>query len=53
MPTSNDYRQRAAECVELMNEANEWYVNTALLELAAVFRIRAGKLEISERTKTQ
>jgi len=28
-------------------------VNTALLELAAVFRIRAEKLESFERTKTQ
>jgi hypothetical protein len=53
MPTSNEYRQRAAECVELMNEANEWYVNTALLELAAVFRIRAEKLESPGRPKTQ
>jgi hypothetical protein len=53
MPTSNEYRQRAAECVELMSEANEWYVNTALLELAAVFRIRAEKLESPGRPKTQ
>jgi hypothetical protein len=53
MPTSKEYRQRADECVELMSEANEWYVNTALLELAAVFRIRAEKLERPERTKTQ
>ena len=52
MPTSNDYRQRADECVELMNEVNEWYVNTALLELAVVFRNRAEKLECFERTKT-
>jgi hypothetical protein len=44
MPTSKEYRQRAAECVELMSEANEWYVKTALLELAAVFRIRAERL---------
>ena len=51
MPTSKEYRQRAAECVELTSEANEWYVNTALLELAAVFRIRAEKLERFERTR--
>jgi len=48
MPTSNDYRQQADECVELMSEANEWYVNTALLELSAVFRKRAEKLERPE-----
>jgi hypothetical protein len=50
MPTSKEYRQRADECVELMSKANEWYVNTALLELAAVFRNRAEKLEGHERT---
>jgi hypothetical protein len=52
MPTSKEYRQRADDCVELMKEANEWYVNTALLELAAVLRNRAEKLERHERTKT-
>ncbi len=52
MPTSKEYRQRADECVELMSEANEWYVNTALLELVAVFRDRAEKLERPGRTKT-
>jgi hypothetical protein len=45
MPTSKEYRQRADHCVELMSEANEWYVNVALLELAEVFRMRAEKLE--------
>ena len=39
MPTSKEYRQRADECVELMCEANEWYVNTALLELAKCSRL--------------
>jgi hypothetical protein len=53
MPTSKEYRQRADECVELMCEANEWYVNTALLELAEVFRIRAEKLERYEGTTMQ
>ena len=53
MPTSKEYRQRADECVELMCEANEWYVNTALLELAEAFRIRAEKLERYEGTTMQ
>ena len=53
MLTSKEYRQRADECVELMCEANEWYVNTALLELAEVFRIRAEKLERYEGTTMQ
>ena len=29
MPTTKEYRQRADECLELMREANEWYVKTA------------------------
>ena len=53
MPTSKEYRQRADECVELMCESNEWYVNTALLELAEVFRIRAEKQERYEGTTMQ
>ena len=53
MLTSKEYRERADECVALMSEGNERYVNTALLELAAVFRNRAEKLERPERTTTQ
>ena len=45
MPTPKEYRERAQECVELTNEPNEWYVKTALLQLAAEFRRRAEKLE--------
>ena len=45
MPTPNEYRQQASECLELMKEANEWYVRTALLELAVEFQKRAQKLE--------
>jgi hypothetical protein len=46
-------RERADECVALMSEGNERYVNSALLELAAVFRNGAEKLERPERTTTQ
>ena len=34
MPTPYKYRQQADECLQRMNEASEWYVKTALLELA-------------------
>jgi hypothetical protein len=47
MPTSQQYRQQADECLDLTKEANEWYVKMALLELAAVFNKRAKILEHS------
>jgi hypothetical protein len=40
MPTPKEYRQRAHECLELTDEANQWYVKTALLQLAAEFQRR-------------
>ena len=51
MPTSKEYRQRAHECLELTHEeANEWYVKTALLQLAAEFQKRAERLERSNES---
>jgi hypothetical protein len=50
-PTPKEYRQQADECLELTNEANEWYVRIALVELAAAFRKRAQELERTERTR--
>ena len=47
MPTPKAYRLRADECLELTNEADEWYVKTALLQLAAEFQKRAERLERS------
>jgi hypothetical protein len=47
MPTPKEYRQRAHECLELTDEANQWYVKTALLQLAAEFQKRAERLERS------
>jgi hypothetical protein len=47
MPTPKEYRLRADECLELTNEADEWYVKTALLQLAAEFQKRAARLERS------
>ena len=45
MPTPKEYRLRADECLELMNEANQWYVKTALMKLATEFQKRAERLE--------
>ena len=45
MPTPYEYRQQADECLLRMKETNEWYVKTALLELAVEFQRRARKLE--------
>jgi hypothetical protein len=47
MPTPKEYRSRARECLELTDEANQWYVKAALLQLAAEFQRRAEKLEHS------
>jgi hypothetical protein len=47
MPTPKEYRLRADECLELMDEANVWYVKTALLKLATEFQKRAERLERS------
>jgi hypothetical protein len=38
MPTPKEYRLRADECLELMDQANLWYVKTALLKLATEFQ---------------
>ena len=45
--TPKEYRSRARECLELTDEANEWYVKTALLQLAAEFQRRAERLELN------
>jgi hypothetical protein len=45
MPTPKEYRLRASECLELTNEADQWYVKTALLQLAVEFQKRAERLE--------
>jgi hypothetical protein len=48
--TPKEYRLRARECLELTDEANEWYVKTALLQLAAEFQRRAERLEHSNES---
>jgi hypothetical protein len=51
MTNSKEYRLRATECLELLNEPNEWYVRAALLELAHEFRKRAEKIECTEQIR--
>ncbi len=51
MPTPKEYRQQAEECLELASEAEEVYVKTALIELAADFQEIADKLEHRERLR--
>jgi hypothetical protein len=46
MPTSNECRQHAEECLRLANETTQIYARQALLELAAEFREIADQLEI-------
>jgi hypothetical protein len=51
MPTPNEYRELAAECLERISSAREWYVMTALLELSVEFRRRAEKLDRAEQQR--
>ena len=45
MPTAQEYRYQAEECLELAREAKELYVQTALVELAREFIDKARELE--------
>ena len=45
MPTAQEYRYQAEECLELAREAKELYVRTALVELAREFIEKARELE--------
>ena len=45
MPTAQEYRYQAEECMELAKEAREPYVQSALLELATEFIEKARELE--------
>jgi hypothetical protein len=51
MPTPKEYRLRAHECLELTNETHQWYVKTALLQLAVEFQKRAERLERSNEVR--
>ena len=45
MDTPREYRQRAADCFRLANEASDVYVEAALTELAIEFRKMATPLK--------
>jgi hypothetical protein len=45
METSRQYRQQAADCLQLANEASDAYVKVSLTELATEFRHRAEAVE--------
>jgi hypothetical protein len=47
MQTPYEYRQQADECLQRMKETSEWYVRTALLELALEFQRRARQSQAS------
>jgi hypothetical protein len=47
MATSREYRHRAEECLELAKEADEFYVRTALFELASDFQHMAEEMQQS------
>jgi hypothetical protein len=51
MQTPKEHRQHAAECLELARAANEFYVKSALIELAAEFNKLAEQLERTERRR--
>jgi hypothetical protein len=48
MPTAQEYRYQAEECMELAREAREMYVQSALVELAREFIEKARELETSD-----
>ena len=45
MPTAQEYRYQAEECMELARDATELYVRSALIELAREFIEKARELE--------
>ena len=48
MPTAQEYRYQAEECIELAREAKELYVQSALVELARDFIEKAREIEKSD-----
>ena len=45
MPTSKVYWQHAEQCLELAKEAEDFYVKSALTELAEEFKKQAEKIK--------
>ena len=44
MPSSKEYWQHAQQCLELAKEAEDFYVKSALIELAEKFKKQAEKI---------
>jgi len=44
MPTSKECWQHAEQCLELAKEAEDFYVKSALIELAEEFKKQAEKI---------
>ena len=45
MPTQKECWQHAEECLELAKEAEDFYVKSALIELAEEFKEQAKKIK--------
>jgi hypothetical protein len=45
MPTSKVYWEHAQQCLELAKEAEDFYVKSALIELAEKFKKQAEKIK--------
>jgi hypothetical protein len=45
MPTSNELRVQAKDCLDLARDANDFYVKIALKELAQRFQDEAQQIE--------
>ena len=45
MPTSKEYWENAQQCLELAKEAEDFYVKSALIELAEKLKKQAEKIK--------
>ena len=48
MPSSKEYWLHAQQCLELAKEAEDFYVKSALIELAEKFKKQAEKIRPGE-----
>jgi hypothetical protein len=48
MPTAKEYRLEAKACLELADQANEFYVRAAMIELARDYNRAARQIERRE-----
>ena len=52
MPTPNEFRKNAEDCLKLAREAPEMYARMALIEMATEFRVMAEHLERAATRRT-